>query len=279
MEAGKSNLERIRFLRNLTLVLAGLLIAGLPSGFLGTGSGVLLLPAVAYLYGLTGGPAHGASLVVASVTSLIGTLMYSSRLGAEWTAMHGWSTAGLLVLGSIAGAMLGGRIGVRQWFARNRRYLVLILVPIGALMLTSLSPAMSFLGGSATHAPGPWVVLSAGVVAGFLSGLLGVGGGVMVVPVLVLLMGFPETLAHGVSLAVIIPASVIGAAMHGKLGNMRTEMALWLSLGGAIGVVLGARLALAVGPSVLQAAFGVFLILLAVMKSMRSPQPDVVIAP
>src|SRR5205085_629046 len=77
--------------------------------------------------------------------------------------------------------------------------------------------------------------------AGLVSGLLGVGGGIVMVPAIVFLLGREQHVAQGVSLAVIIPVSVSGAFIHYRKGNLIPSLALWLSVGAVIGAtVVGA---------------------------------------
>jgi uncharacterized membrane protein YfcA len=107
---------------------------------------------------------------------------------------------------------------------------------------------------------GLWVTaLAVGLVAGVLSGLLGIGGGVIMVPAMVFLMGLSQHLAQGTSLAVIIPTALSGGITHLRMGNIRLRTAAWLSLGGIAGAVLGALAALAAPDQALRLLFGIYL--------------------
>ena len=70
------------------------------------------------------------------------------------------------------------------------------------------------------------VLLITGLVTGFLSGMMGIGGGAIMVPVMVLLAGFTQHVAQGTSLLVMIPAGAVGALTHQRLGNVVPEL-LW----------------------------------------------------
>ena len=100
-----------------------------------------------------------------------------------------------------------------------------------------------------------------GVAAGFLAGLLGVGGGVVMVPAMVLLFGFDQHVAQGTSLLVILPAALTGSYTHHRNGRLVLRDAALLALGGVIGAVLGSVFALSLEDVLLRRLFAVFLLL------------------
>ena len=89
--------------------------------------------------------------------------------------------------------------------------------------------------------PAPQVLKLAGIgtAAGAFSGLFGVGGGTIVVPLLILWFAFAERLATGTSLAAIVVIATLAAIGHGLYGNVDLETGLWLSLPAVGGVLLG----------------------------------------
>jgi uncharacterized membrane protein YfcA len=103
------------------------------------------------------------------------------------------------------------------------------------------------------------LVLS-GFAAGVLSGTMGIGGGVLMVPILSLGFGFGERLAQGTSLAAIVPISAVGAWTHFRRGNVLVRPALWMGATGAPLAVVGAPLAQHVPGPLLARAFGAFLL-------------------
>lgn len=100
-----------------------------------------------------------------------------------------------------------------------------------------------------------------GLAAGFLAGLLGVGGGILMVPAMVLLLGFDQHIAQGTSLLVIIPAAASGAATHYRSGRLVLRDAVWLAAGGVIGAVIGSGFALSIEEAVLRRLFALLLLL------------------
>jgi uncharacterized protein len=104
------------------------------------------------------------------------------------------------------------------------------------------------------------LLVLAGFLAGTVSGVLGVGGGLVFVPALTVGLGVPQTTAQGTSLAAIVPTSLVGAVAADREGNVvRSGLALMCVLG-AVGAAAGALLALALPSDLLVRAFGAFLV-------------------
>lgn len=103
-----------------------------------------------------------------------------------------------------------------------------------------------------------------GLTAGFLAGLLGIGGGVLMVPAMVLLFGFDQHVAQGTSLLVIIPAAITGSYTHHRNGRLVLRDAAMLAAGGVIGAVIGSVFALSIEDELLRKLFAAFLLVSAI---------------
>jgi hypothetical protein len=101
-----------------------------------------------------------------------------------------------------------------------------------------------------------------GLAAGLLAGLLGVGGGIVMVPAMVLLLGFDQHVAQGTSLLVIIPAALTGSYTHYRNGHVVLREAMILAIGGIIGAAVGALFALSIPEELLQRMFAGLLLVL-----------------
>jgi uncharacterized protein len=108
------------------------------------------------------------------------------------------------------------------------------------------------------------VLVAAGAAAGFLSGLFGVGGGLVIVPALVLLVGMAQHRAHATSLAAIIPIAIVGASIFGRAENVDLVAAGLLAVGSLAGVQVGTRLMDRLSSERLALVFGGFVLLVAV---------------
>jgi uncharacterized protein len=100
-----------------------------------------------------------------------------------------------------------------------------------------------------------------GLAAGLVSGIVGVGGGTLFVPILTTGFRFTQHLAQGTSLAAIIPTAIVGGVTHVREGNVVREAAIWMGVGGVVGAVIGALVAVHVPALVLARIFAVWLIL------------------
>jgi uncharacterized membrane protein YfcA len=112
-------------------------------------------------------------------------------------------------------------------------------------------------------------LVSIGILGGLLSGLLGVGGGIVMVPLLVFWAGYRQRDAHAVSLGAIIPISVAGIATYGIAGQVRYWPALALAAGAIAGAQLGAGVLARIDERLLKGIFGLFLVGVAVLLVVR----------
>ena len=106
-------------------------------------------------------------------------------------------------------------------------------------------------------------LIAIGVFAGILGASLGIGGGIVFVPALVVFFAFPQHAAQGTSLAVIVPTAIIATVVHGRARRVDWSMAVSLAGGGLIGGLLGAWSALAIDGLVLRRMFAAFLVVMA----------------
>ena len=109
-------------------------------------------------------------------------------------------------------------------------------------------------------------LLVVGFAAGLLSGLLGVGGGIIIVPMLVLIAGFTQHQSHATSLVAVIPIAGVAAATYAAEGEISFEIAAFLAAGGLIGAPIGARLMAGMSESLLKIVFGCLGIVLGVLQ-------------
>src|SRR5712671_3797555 len=99
-----------------------------------------------------------------------------------------------------------------------------------------------------------------GLLAGALGGLMGVGGGILLVPLLVHVLGTGQHEAQGTSLAFVTVTAIVAAALYFHQGNIDVALSLYLSLGAVPGVLLGAALARRMTARRLRQAFGILLL-------------------
>lgn len=109
-----------------------------------------------------------------------------------------------------------------------------------------------------------------GLVAGLLAASLGIGGGIVFVPVLVSVFSFSQLDAQGTSLAVIVPTTIIATIRHARAGRVVWNVAVITGAAGVVGALVGSRVAYALDEEVLQRIFAVVLVLLALRMAHRA---------
>ena len=108
------------------------------------------------------------------------------------------------------------------------------------------------------------IALAVGLGAGLLSGLFGVGGGILIVPAFVLLLKFDQRLANGTSLGAVLPISAAGLITYWTHGNVDWYMALWLAIGALAGAVVGTKWIHILPKKVLGYLFAIMLLITAI---------------
>lgn len=109
------------------------------------------------------------------------------------------------------------------------------------------------------------VLLLVGVLSGMLSGLIGIGGGIIIVPCLVFFLAFPQKMAQGTSLAVLtLPVVFLGMWQYQKQGYVDFKMVAFLALGFCLGSYFGGKIAVNLPDAILKKIFAVILILVAI---------------
>jgi len=254
-------------------------LVGILSSMIGVGGGFIVVPMLNMVFGFSMRLAVGTSLVMVVFTAFSSTFAYVRQKRIDYRL-------GLVMaVGSVPGALLGSSV-VKLLPDKT-------LGAIFGIFLVAVALRM-FLGSeTARKKSGPrrwgWarrirdaegeifeyevnvvasILLS--VLAGFASGLLGVGGGAVAVPVMVLVLTMPMHLAVATSMFMMIFTSVTGAANHILQGNVVFEAALMLALGIVIGTQVGAHIARRLEVKMLQRIFAVFLVLFGIYQTFKN---------
>jgi uncharacterized membrane protein YfcA len=119
-----------------------------------------------------------------------------------------------------------------------------------------------------------FLAILGGLAAGFLSGTIGSGGGLVFVPIMTLGFRMAQPIAQGTSLAAVVPTAIVGGITHIRQGNVLKEAAIWMGVGGVGGALLGALVAVEVPEQILARGFGLFLILSASRMAMQARKPE-----
>lgn len=229
--------------------------AGLLSGLFGVGGGIIIVPGLVLLGGMEQRRAHATSLAAIVPIALAGVVGYALDGAVDWTA------TALLVAGAILGTVAGTRL-LRRIPQRSLRVIfALFLLGCAALLpfeATSSKPLgeIDLVAGS--------VLVAVGILAGVLAGLLGLGGGIVVVPALVLVLAEPQVIAKGTSLAVIVPTAAAGTIANLRAGLADLRVAAVVGIAGVLAAYGASLLALELDPVLSAVLFALLLVTMAV---------------
>jgi uncharacterized membrane protein YfcA len=117
--------------------------------------------------------------------------------------------------------------------------------------------------------------IGGGVLAGFLSGTIGSGGGLLFVPIMTLGFRMAQPIAQGTSLAAVVPTAIVGGITHIRQGNVIKDAAIWMGAGGVGGAVIGSLVAVEVPEQILARGFGLFLLFSAYRMAIQARKPKI----
>ncbi len=235
--------------------------AGIFFGVFGAGGSILLVPILVYFLGLPVKMALGMSLLILVLTGGTATLAHARSRNVSWKIGLRWAAVG------IVGSYLGGRVAELVPETVLLTIFAIVVVTASVAMIKRRSPEAARV--PVTHIDLPRVIVVA-FTLGFFTGLIGVGGGFLLVPALVLVCGVDVKLAIGTSLLVITINSLggfIGFASHESFpAGLTATVAAFTAAGAFIGERLGKPL-----PSHrLRPAFGVFLLLVGAAMAVQN---------
>lgn len=253
----------------------GALLIGLSLGLLGSGGSILTVPVLVYLLGHEGKAAIAESLAIVGGIALAGAIPYGASRQIDWRSVVFFGIPGMA--GTYGGA----------WLAKFLPAAVQLVLFAAVMLLAAWmmyrqtcrkreatsqgDPSDSETSASSQGLPTRrhplWQIVMEGLAVGVLTGLVGVGGGFLIIPALVLLGGLPMRLAVGTSLVVIAAKSFAGFAKSVEV-LQELQIALdWPTIGwfiglGIVGTWVGNYLGTKLNQRALQRVFAVFLLVM-----------------
>jgi uncharacterized protein len=229
------------------------------------GGGIILVPLLIWV-GLDRHRAHATSLAGIILIAVVGALSFgaSGELRLD---------VGLAIgLGGVIGSVLGAN-AMNRMSARSLTIVFgVVLLVAGLRMVSGADP----LPGAGDLSTAGLVAISIGIglVGGFFAGMAGVGGGVVNVPATVFFVGLAQHEAQGTSLVAIVLTAIAGTWANHRNGRVVPKDGLLTGTGGALGSLLGSRLALGANEDTLAFAFGVLILLVSLRTLFRVMRPS-----
>lgn len=238
---------------------AAALLVGISLGLLGSGGTTLTVPLLVYLVGEPEKLAIAESLAIVGAISLVGSVSYIRSKEVHYKSFIFFGFAGMI--GAYSGANLSGYLsGSVQ------------LLIFGIILLISAASMIRNSGGemkTRVSEPSPLVLMLEGLVVGHLTGLVGVGGGFLIVPALVILGGLPMRTAVGTSLMIVSFQSMAGFVKHLDVLHendlqLNPELIAVFVIIGIAGTLGGNKIGTKIPQQKLKKGFGYFLVLMGV---------------
>jgi len=241
------------------------LVAGLFSGLFGVGGGMIVVPGLVVVLRVEHKLAVGTSLMAIVPACTVGIVSYAVAGSVDWL------TGAVIAVGAVVGAQIGAKLLA----VLSRRVAQLVFVAFAAAMIVQLIIVVPNRGGVMTWTAWHVVALvGLGLVAGIASGLMGLGGGAIVVPVLMLGFGVSDLVAKGASLVMMLPG-----VLSGLVGNLRghrvlVKAGLIIGLSAVVTGPLGAWAAHILSARVANILFACYLAFVCVMMIRQAVRPD-----
>lgn len=231
-------------------------MAGLLSGLFGVGGGIVIVPALLAIMSMERKLAHGTSLAATLPVAAASLVTYSVNDNVDWPV------AACLAAGAIFGAV----IGTQLLQVIPKRPLTIIFIVVILFTAVRLGLADDALGRNDLSLIGGLALVAIGLLTGTLSGLLGIGGGVIMVPALIVLFAEVPVIAKGTSVAVIVPSSLVGTLRNRKHRNADLKVATAIGGSGIIAAVIGSLISDGIDDRVSNVMFALLLIIVAILQ-------------
>ncbi|MHB8515121.1 MAG: sulfite exporter TauE/SafE family protein [Dehalococcoidia bacterium] len=234
---------------NAEYVLVGALI-GVLSGLFGVGGSSVSTPVLRLVLGVSPLIALATPLPVTLPAAVAGGYVYHRRGFVRWRVVWTCSAFGVpsVIVGALATAVVHGSV------------LLVLTGAFVALVGGRLLVAPDHAAAQHPHEHGIERSAIIGVVVGFFSGLLANGGGFLLVPAFIVLMGMTVREAAATSLITVVAFAIPGTAVHWWLGHIDVRLMLWLSVGVLPSAYVGSRIGVVLNPTVGRLTFGAFLV-------------------
>jgi len=237
------------------------LAAGLLSGLFGVGGGTVIVPLLVLLLRFDQRLAAGTSLAAIVPTATVGVISYAAHGSVAWIP------ALILAVGAVIGAQVGTWLLARisqnalRWGFIGFLVVVIVMLFVAVPSRDAELP-LTFLSGAG--------LLGVGVFTGIMAGLLGVGGGIIVVPALMLLFDTSDLVAKGTSLLMMIPTAISGTVGNLRRRNVDMTAAVLIGVAACTTTAIGAWLATLLTPLAANILFAAFMTFIAGQLAVRA---------
>ncbi len=259
----------------MTVIIFGALLIGITIGLLGSGGSAITVPVLVYLVG------HGAKVSIAESMAIVGIIAIAAAIPYARSRQIDWKSVAWFGPPGMAGTLIGAWLGGLATDAIQLIVFGVVLVLAAVVMVRKafkpIGPSSGLVIAQPEHqpngqleihkpySPNPLKLIADGLAVGTLTGFVGMGGGFLIVPALVILAKLPMRLAIGTSLVIIVVKSATGFVkyQHYLLDHAMTVDWATIAIFGVIGVlgsIVGRQINTRLNQRVLQQVFALFLV-------------------
>lgn len=243
------------------ITLAGIgVVGGAMAGLFAVGGGILMVPLLMWKGGMDQRQATATSLAAIVPSALVGSLTYLANGQVDLPA------ASFVILGAVAGTMFGTRL-LHRIPVTHLRWMLVVFLLLVALRLLLVSPERG--GGVDLTMNVAVAYVAVGLVMGLASGLFGIGGGIIAVPLMVSALGVSDLVAKGTSLLVSVPTSAVGTVSNRRTGLVDLRAGLVVGAAAAAASVPAAVLSLQLPARLSGQLFAAVLVLVTVQMILK----------
>jgi hypothetical protein len=254
----------------MTIIIGHILAIGigLSLGLIGGGGSILAVPILVYVMEISSKTAIAMSLFVVGTVSLIGAIPHWQQGNIQL------KTALMFIPTAMLGAYLGARITAFPFISDTFQLIsfgvIMVIASILMILKSSRKQHLSPQKKSSTSPIPPWLAISAqGLGTGIVTGFVGVGGGFLIVPTLVLLGGISMKKAIGTSLIIIFAQSITGFIGYINQVAINWSLTISFTVAAMLGTLIGVYLHKYIDAKYLQKGFGYFVLAVAVFVLIR----------
>jgi len=234
---------------------------GVLSGIVGIGGGLFVIPLLGVGFGMPQQMAQGTALVMVVPNVLVGLWRYARHSGFDAKG------AQLLALLAPISTYVGARVAIHASSTALRIAFGGFILALALFYgLRSRSPVLRIDPDASLP---PRLAVSLGLVGGFVSGVFGVGGSLLTVPLMTTLRAMGQAAAQGMGLALVAPGTVVNLVVYGRAGNVDWARGIALAIGGVATMPLGVAIAHRLPERALRAIFAVAALVSAVGLFLR----------
>lgn len=237
------------------------IIGGLLAGFFGVGGGIVMVPLLLWWAGLAQRQAQATSLLAIAPAALVGTASYA--IGGVFPLLPALA----VTLGAIVGAQIGAMLLRRLSLLWLRWSFVLFVASMAVTTFFTIPHRDEHIELSLVTALG---LVGIGLVMGTFAGLFGIGGGIVAIPLIMLMFGVGDLEAKGISLIAMAPAALSGSFSHLRHGTASLRDGLWVAAGALIAAPLGSLGAFLLPENTANQVFGAFALAIATTLAVRA---------